>query len=166
MTVNNLPAVKIFAHPDLAFSGTPPPKMLYRAAEFVLNADLRRAFQEGEIDPEQVKSLLEEAQYEGVALDSSSLEYTLRGTLDHLADLFLTRPGELGLLKQMDTILDLMVILPFKLNLWKVQNICHDIWQSTYPSMSEKAESGDEEAQTWIALFHAFGDKIMVKVAS
>ena len=147
-------------------SGIPPPKMLYMAAEFVLNADLRRAFHEREIDPEHIKSLLEEALFEGVALDSSSLEYSLRKTLDRMADLFLAEPENPDVPIQINGILDLMDILPFKLNLWKVQNICYDILQSTYPAQREKADRGDEDARAWIEHFHVFGDKIMVKVSS
>jgi alpha-amylase/alpha-mannosidase (GH57 family) len=145
-------------------SGIPPPKMLYMSAEFVLNASLRRAFEKSEIDAEDIKSLLEEAQFEGVALDSSSLEYTLRKALDHMADLLLTKPDNLEILKRVNANLDLMDILPFTLNLWRIQNICYDILRSAYPKMKIKSEQGKAGALEWIDHFHILSNRVLVKI--
>ncbi|MBW2722119.1 MAG: DUF3536 domain-containing protein, partial [Deltaproteobacteria bacterium] len=66
-------------------TGSPPPKAFYVAAELVLNADLHQTFQDDNLDLNRIEHLLEEAQLEGVSLDSTSLEYSFRKALERLA---------------------------------------------------------------------------------
>jgi hypothetical protein len=65
-------------------SGVPPPRALYAAAEVVLNADLRRAFENEELSPQHIDPLLDESGSEGISLDEETLEYALRGSLEPL----------------------------------------------------------------------------------
>ena len=66
--------------------GTPPPRALYSPAEFVLNAGLRRAFEQEVFDFELIESLLEEAKLAGVTLNSASLEMVLRRRIEKAAE--------------------------------------------------------------------------------
>ena len=157
---NHAPLIHFFKD-----SGLPPPKALTMAAEFVLNASLRQAFENQEFDPELIESLLQAARNEGVNLDIATLEFAIRKKLEWIAEQLLSNPTGLPQLQQMDSAVNLLRSLPFQVNLWKVQNVCYDILQSTYPHLTTKAEQGDETAREWINQFRALGEKLSLKVA-
>lgn len=145
-------------------SGVAPPKPLYMAAELVLNASLRRAFEDEELHPELIGTYLEEAEMEGVSLDENTLEYALRKSLERMGERLLASPTGLDLLQKLEAGVSLLGSLPFQVNLWKVQNICYDMLQNAYPGFRETAEKGDESASEWVDLFRALCEKLSIWV--
>lgn len=145
-------------------SGAPPPKALYAAAEFVLNAGLRRAFENEELSPEAIETFLDESRSEGISLDEDTLEYALRGSLERMVERLFASPKELGLLKRLNEAVGMLRSLPFQVNLWKVQNVFYDLAQTVYPELREKAHQGDEDAREWVACFTLLGGKLSVRV--
>ena len=145
-------------------SGVSPPKPLYVAAELVLNASLRGAFEDEELDPELITTFLEEAEVEGIFLDADTLEYALRKSLERLADRLLANPSELHLLQRLVAGIGLLGSLPFQVNLWKVQNISYDLYQKVYPELRKRAEKGDETAGEWIGIFKRLGEKLSIRI--
>ncbi len=144
--------------------GIPSPKAFYSTAEFVLNSNLRRAFENRELDPERIRTLLGEAKLEGVRLDEDTLEYTLRRTIERMANELLLNPSEISLLQSLNAVLDLTRSLPFTVNLWKPQNAYYEIVQTGYPEFRGRAEQGDEYARTWVGLFTSLGEKLSIRV--
>jgi alpha-amylase/alpha-mannosidase (GH57 family) len=144
--------------------GTPAPKALSAAAEIVLNAGLRRAFEDEEFDPKSIEDLLEEAMGEGITLDSTVLEYAFRKNLERMAELFRTNPSDLLLLKNIESAVNLVSALPFQVNLWKIQNDYHEVLQGVYAEFKGKAEHNDKEAREWLEHFKKFGEKLYVLV--
>ena len=144
--------------------GTPPPKVLYSAAEFVLNAGLRRAFEQEILDFELIESLLEEAKLAGVTLHAASLEMVLRRRIEKVAERLSANPKEHRLLKEMRTVIDILSSLPFKVNTWKVQNICHEMLQSTYTNLQKRAETGEESLREFVNDFVALSKKLSIRV--
>jgi alpha-amylase/alpha-mannosidase (GH57 family) len=144
--------------------GTPAPKALYAAAEIVLNASLRRAFENEEFDPGTINDLLEEARGEGITLDATILEYAFRKNLEHMAELFRNNPSDLLLLKNIESAVNLVSALPFQVNLWSIQNYFYEILQGVYVKFKGKDEQGDEEAKEWIEHFKKLGEKLYVRV--
>ena len=144
--------------------GMPAPKALYAAAEIVLNAELRRALEGADLDPGAVEALMEEAKEEGITLDSNTLEYTYRKNLEGMAELFLNKPSDLALLKNMETAVNLVGTLPFQVNLWKIQNCFYEVLQGIYSEVQGKAGQGDETAREWIEHFRNLGEKLYVLV--
>jgi alpha-amylase/alpha-mannosidase (GH57 family) len=145
-------------------SGIPPPKPLYLAAELVLNASLRRAFQDEELDPDLIKALLKEAEVDGIPLDADTLEYALRKSLERVGDRLLASPLELPLLQKMEAAMGLLDVLPFQVNLWKIQNICYDLSQNVYPDVQQKAARNDKTAGQWMASFRTLSEKLSIMV--
>ena len=148
----------------LGDSGIPPSKALYAAAEVVLNADLRRAFENEELSPELIDPLLEESRSQGVSLDEETLEYALRRSLERMVDRLATSPTELDSLKKLNGAVDILSSLPFQVNLWKVQNVFYDLLQTAYPGLREQADRGDEKARNWVRNFISLGKKLSVRV--
>ncbi len=144
--------------------GIPSPKAFYSTAELVLNSNLRKAFENGEIDTERVKILLNEAKSEGVALDSDTLEYALRKSIERMTGELLVDPSEVFLLQRLNAVLDLTSSLPFEVNLWKPQNDFYGVLQTVYPDYRDRAEKGDEIATNWVRLFTTLSDKLSIRV--
>jgi alpha-amylase/alpha-mannosidase (GH57 family) len=144
--------------------GTPAPKALYAAAEIVLNAGLRRAFENEHFDPASIEELLEEAKVEGITLDSDILEYAFRKNLERMADEFRKNPSEPLVLKNLETAVNLVSSLPFQVNLWTIQNCFYEISQGVYVEFKGKAEQGDKKAREWLKHFRKLGEKLYVRL--
>jgi Domain of unknown function (DUF3536) len=141
----------------------PLPKAFYTAAEFVLNGYLRRALEQQEIDAERVKTLLETAKLEGVVLDHATLEFAYRHNLERMMEQFAANPL-MNLAQQVDSAASLIHALPFRVDLWKIQNAYYLLLQNSYPTMHRQKERGDRTAQAWVEYFEALGKKLAVKV--
>jgi hypothetical protein len=141
----------------------PLPPAFHAAAEFVLNGYLREILEREAIDTERVLSSLEAAKFEGVRLDTATLEFAYRQNLQQLTERFVADPSEerLTLLSNAVSLLD---DLPFSVNLWKVQNGYYQALQTVYPKMVERCGRGDERAQAWINSFKKLGYRLAVKV--
>lgn len=144
--------------------GGPLPKALYTAAEFVLNASLKQAFQEEALDLEGIENLLDLIRLEEVSFDADTLEMAIRRRMERMAEEFLQSPAELPLLQRLDEVAALVKRLPFELNLRKIQNTYYNMLQDAYPGLRGRAEQGDERAQEWVHHFRNLGDKLSVYV--
>jgi alpha-amylase/alpha-mannosidase (GH57 family) len=140
----------------------PLPKAYRATAGFVLNLNLRQAFEADDLDFSYINNLLEEAQVLQVELDAPSLEYALRRTLERLAERFRDHLSELPFLQSLDEALALAAALPFEVNLWKVQNIYYEQLHTTYPQWRHRASQGQAEAQSWVERFAAMGGKLAI----
>ena len=145
-------------------SGIPPPKALYSAAEMVLNASLRTAFENEEFSPEPIDTLLEEVSLQGISLDTETLEFAFRRSLERMAELLSANPTDLALLERLEGAVSLLSSLPFQVNLWKVQNICYHLLEAVYPDFAVRAEQDDKEARPWIEHFKILLDKLSILV--
>jgi alpha-amylase/alpha-mannosidase (GH57 family) len=141
----------------------PLPKAFQAAAEFVLNGYLRRALEDDEIDTEQVKALLETAKFEGVPLDYATLEFSYRHNLEKMVVRFAADPTE-TMLRRLNAAATLLQHVPFRTDLWKIQNAYYGLVKSLYPNMREKKGRGDPSAEAWVQGFEALGEKLAVKV--
>jgi hypothetical protein len=142
----------------------PLPKVYRGTAEFVLNLNLREAFESEDLDRNDINNLLEEARVLQVELDAASLEYALRQTLERQAQTFRDHLSELQYLLQLNDALALADALPFEVNLRTVQNIYYEQLQSIYPQWRQRAVQGQEEAQTWVEHFAALGERLAIHV--
>jgi alpha-amylase/alpha-mannosidase (GH57 family) len=144
----------------------PPPSILYTAAQNILNATLKRSFHEGRFDRKGIAAILSEAGEEGVALDLTVLEYTLRRTMERIAGDLLQRPEDLTLLDQLGKAVDLMDLLPFRVQAWKIQNILYEIVKNRYPQMLVEAEGGKGAARRWVSAFKNVSEKLSLRLGS
>jgi alpha-amylase/alpha-mannosidase (GH57 family) len=140
----------------------PLPRAYHGTAEFVLNLNLREAFEAEDLDRDYIHNLLEEARVLQVELDAASLEYALRKTLERLAQVFRDHVSDLHFLRHLDDGLALALELPFEVNLWKVQNIYYEQLQTIYPHWCQLASQGQPEAQAWVDHFASLGEKLAI----
>ena len=144
--------------------GTPPPKALYTAAEFVLNADLHQAIQDDDLEVNRIENLLDEVQLEGIALEATSLEYSLRKALERLARRLAEEPDDFSVLEKLEKATAVVSRFPFEVNLWKVQNICYEMLQTLYRGYQRRAEEGDKQAGRWMRHFENIAANLAVRV--
>ena len=145
-------------------SGLPSPKALSMVAEFILSKSLQGAFERKSFDIGLVESLLEEAREEGVTLDAATLEFSIRKRLERMATAFSADPTDLSKLQELSSAVSLLKSLPFKVNLWTVQNICYEIFQSSYAEFRNRAENGDETAQAWVNHFKPLAESLSFRI--
>ncbi|HYP13604.1 MAG TPA: DUF3536 domain-containing protein, partial [Bryobacteraceae bacterium] len=144
---------------------TPLPKAFRTTAEYALNSHLRRAFSAENLDIERVRNLLNEVSLSGVDLDSTTLEFTLRKSVERAADRLRENPLNLTAVRALRNSVDMLDQLPFSVTLWAIQNVCYDVLQDTYPSMTSLSAQGDEKATTWVQDFRALAAKLSLRVA-
>ncbi|MFC2021726.1 DUF3536 domain-containing protein [Chloroflexota bacterium] len=144
--------------------GYPIPKSFQSAAEFILNSSLRKIISTDDMDRERLRSLLEETQTWNVELDTEGLSYLLQQTLERMMVRLVTTPDDIDTLQKLRDIAELLSGLPFSVDLWKVQNLYHDMLDSTYLDIKERAGQGDEAAKKWLDLFVFLGQQISVWV--
>jgi hypothetical protein len=107
--------------------GQPLPKVLRVTGEFVLNTQLRRAFEEEPLDLERIRTLLKVAQREQAHLDGAGLGFVLQRNLERLAERLREQPDNTQLAAQLDGAVEMARDLPFEVSLWRVQNLYYEV---------------------------------------
>ncbi len=148
----------------LADVGSPLPRVFRATAEFVINADLRRALGAERLDVPGLSALLEEAARERVPIDAETLEYLLGQRLEQFARDFAEEPGKLPRLETLRQAVDLARRFPFPVRLWPVQNALWRSLQREYAPMLERAESGVPAARAWLKSVTALAERLSVRV--
>jgi alpha-amylase/alpha-mannosidase (GH57 family) len=141
----------------------PLPKEFLSAAEFVVNKDLIRELEKEDIDAERVKTLVQAAKLEGLALDSATLEFAYRSHLERLAEKLGPAP-QLARLQQLKQTLSLIPLLPFRVNLWKIQNIYYWLSKSFYPTLRAQSGKAGTDAAAALACFEELSVILGVKL--
>jgi hypothetical protein len=149
----------------LAELGNPVPKAFNSAAEFILNSDLRRALNSDDLEVEKIRSLLDEIAAWNVELDTEGHSYLFQRSLENMMARLVVSPDDTALLNNLVAAIAMVDSLPFGVDLWQVQNLYHDILQTTYAGFRERAEKGDESAKEWLDQFAAMGQHLKVRGA-
>jgi alpha-amylase/alpha-mannosidase (GH57 family) len=111
----------------LASVGMEKPRILSLTAEFVLNANLQRELRRGDLDPDRIRPLLEQARAEEVHIDRPGLGYTLQKSLTRMMQRLRSEPEDIDLLNRVCRAAELARSLDLPVNLWRVQNLYFEI---------------------------------------
>jgi alpha-amylase/alpha-mannosidase (GH57 family) len=134
-----------------------PLNTLAPATEFVINAELRKQFENGHLDAERVKSLLAEAQASNAALETDTLAFAVKKHFDRLSDELSKSPEDLDVLERFRNSAALLQLFPFGVNLWKPQNIYEQLQARIFPEMKSR---GDEKSKIWTEKFLRLGERL------
>jgi hypothetical protein len=85
----------------------------------------------------------------------------LRKSLERSFNRLLQSPTDLGLLKRLTDLIELVRTLPFDVNLWKVQNVYYQLLQTVYPVLRA---GNEDEARAWTAQFEQLGELLSFAV--
>ncbi len=141
----------------------PLPKEFLSAAEFVVNKDLCRCLEQEDIDLDRAKSLVQAAKFEGLALDTATLEFAYRNNLERLAAKLGQAPNS-ATLQQLNQALSLISLLPFWVNLWKIQNIYYRLSKSFYPKLRAQNQQNGGNGAAALTCFEELAVKLGVKI--
>ena len=75
--------------------------------------------------------------------------------LNVLMQQFQRRPQNLGLLRKILSLLELLKDLPFAVNLWKVENLYYQTSKATYPELVSSGAVPAEWSNDFLKLGHA-----------
>ena len=141
----------------------PLPKEFLSAAEFVVNKDLCRSLEKENIDLDRVRNLVQAAKLEGLALDSATLEFAYRNNLERLAEKLSQAPAP-ATLQQLNRALSVISLLPFWVNLWKIQNIYYRLSKNFYPKLKAQNHKDSSAGATALTCFEELATKLGVQI--
>jgi hypothetical protein len=141
----------------------PVPRALAAAAEYVLNASLKREFEENILNLSRIQNLVDAAKRHGVALEGPMLELTIRNRMERIAEGLGKLPSDLDRLRELDALANLLPLFPFEVNLRIVQNIYFQILREVFPVLQKKARRRYKTAVQWTTLFKSLGVKLGVR---
>jgi hypothetical protein len=141
----------------------PLPEALLSAAEFILNADLRRELSRESLDVERITGLLDDARGWNITLDNEGLGYLLRRTLEKMMTRFASTSEDLDLLKNLVASVTLVRSVSLAVDLGKVQNLYYEMLRTTYPRLQKKAQQGNEATVEWNSQFISLGEKLSIR---
>jgi len=142
-------------------SGMPLPRDLRASAESALNGLLRDAFAAGDPEPDQVDRVLKETRTLGIALDAAALGFVLRKRIESMAEVVAADFTDIHSIARLQKTVALVRSLPFPVDLWWAQTLCHKWIGEVYGNFLSKAESGDKDAQDWTEQVAALSEQLM-----
>ncbi len=143
----------------------PVPRAFLLSAEYVINAELRRAFDADTLNLSRARSLMDQATEFKLQLDHAGLAFAVQHSLERLALRFRAQPDDIATLEQLADLAAAANSLPFEIDRWQVQNIYYDMVQNLYPGRRDRARIGDDDAMRWLDLFATVGDQLAVAIA-
>jgi hypothetical protein len=144
--------------------GIPLPQALRGAADVVLNKQLRKAVEFETLDLTSVQALLDEVKDWQVEVDALDLGFSLKKTIDRIAEMLQAEPENLPLLQKLDEVVGVAQTLPLDVDYWKTQNIYFELLRTSHPRMLQAAAQGDRNAKTWLLYFSLLGDKLHANI--
>lgn len=147
----------------LKSTSIPLPRPLHTAAEIDLNSSLARAFKADIFNLDYINLVLSEANMLNIVLDSEGLGFELKRRAERVAETLQRNPLELRYLQELDATATVARMVPFEVNLWKVQNIYYRLLNTSYQTIHKLAEKGNETMQQWVSHFDALGDKLRMR---
>jgi alpha-amylase/alpha-mannosidase (GH57 family) len=144
--------------------GTPLPAAFRAIADFMVAADLGRALEDLDADPQELERRLQEASQLGVTLDAGGLACALEQALTALVLRLREHPDEPSLLARAAGRAALARSAPFPVDLWRAQNLCHELRETVYLPRREAAGAGDQAASAWTDLFRQLAERLSIRV--
>jgi len=138
-------------------TGYPVPRRFLATAEVALNLELQKAFAASTLDVGKITDVIEAIRLWNVHLDEIDLEFLIRRRLEKTMSDVLGNPRETNHLAEAKRLMELVVLLPFDVNVWQAQNLFHTLVHTSYPEYLAKTASGERGAARWLELFTALG---------
>ncbi|MGZ8797337.1 MAG: DUF3536 domain-containing protein [Thermoanaerobaculia bacterium] len=140
--------------------GIPVPKVLKTAAEFDLNVQLRKLLEQDNPPLAEIESRLREASDEMVSVNETTL-MTLQQAIERAAARFFQAPNAIDRLESYDSLVSITRAAQLPVNLRQPQNMYYEMKRSMRPVIAADNEES-REAQQWLALFDALGEKLSI----
>jgi alpha-amylase/alpha-mannosidase (GH57 family) len=138
--------------------GIPLPARFQMAVDFTLHEDLLAALSADEPNASQVEAILERVRQTGIPLDTVTLEFAFRRTVERAARNFESDPLDMEKLRRFSSVVGLGPRLPFSTNLWAAQNIYHRARRAHSEAPATKRAAHD--LSSWRPAMDALGGRL------
>ena len=138
------------------------PRPFLVAAEYILNVDIKKVFEEEALDVEKLRKLINEAEKWRIKIDTTTIGFVVSSWVNFIMKRLYQQPEDLQLFEKIDNTLEVLRPLSLSLDLWKAQNKYFSIGKNSYNTMKEKAANGDSLAKSWIESFFKLGNYLNV----
>ena len=147
-------------------TGMPVPKAFSTAAEFTFNAELRRAFQAAPVDLDRIQAIIREVANWSAAIEPVELEFIVRHCVENMME-DLDRDGtDISLVIALQSVMELIRLLPLEINYWYVQNMYHRLSRTRYREVVLRADAGDADAAQWVGAFKYLGEMLFFNISA
>jgi alpha-amylase/alpha-mannosidase (GH57 family) len=143
----------------------PLPKPLMVAAEYIVNMDLKRAFEGEDLDTEKLEGLINEAKKWSLEIDKGTIGFVATSWLNTRMEKLHQQPEDVASLEKIEKVLQHLKSLSVEPDIWKPQNECFLIEKKHYRAMKERAAKGDDVAKRWVEVFPQVCSHLTVKVS-
>ncbi|UCH81036.1 MAG: DUF3536 domain-containing protein [Nitrospiraceae bacterium] len=140
------------------------PRPFVAAAEYIINADLKKMFEEETFDKVRLKRLIDETSRWSVRIDSTTMGFKVTTWINTSMERFSKKPDRAELPERIIDALEILKPLLLSLNLWKAQNMYFAVSQDFFRDMKEKADQGDESSKQWVGSFIKLGNYLNIKI--
>lgn len=140
--------------------GIPVPKVLQTAAEFDLNVQLRKLLEDENPPLAEIDARLREAVDERVSLDDMTT-MALQQAIERAATRFRESPNDLDRLETYESLVSIVRGAQLRVNLRLPQNTYYTMRSTVRPAIAADSTQS-REAQRWLELFDALGEKLSI----
>ena len=147
-------------------TGMPVPASFMTAAEFVFNLDMMREFERKDVSLIRIRQLLSNISRWSIPLETVELEFLIRKQLERLMETFSSKPSEYKILLRIQSLLEIIRLLPMEVNFWHSQNIYYRMAQCAYREILVKSMVGDEESTKWVEAFNRVGEMLFFNLSA
>ncbi len=142
--------------------GMPIPRPLEAAAGAVLVRDLRRLLTAAPPDPAAVASVIEQAQRVGLTLEATALQLAIKEMAERIVERLRSTPDDLGVFGGMEATLDTILMMPFRVDLWEVQNEYFEFIERSGGLLTPGTDT-DRDGTAWRERLASLGKKLGVR---
>jgi alpha-amylase/alpha-mannosidase (GH57 family) len=142
----------------------PLPPVFKTTVEVILNADVRRVFEEEHLNLDELQRLADEVERWQVKLDTETVGYAVIKKLNSLMKQFVANPMNTERLRYINEVFRLVKTLPLQPDVWMVQNMYFSVGDKYFKQMQEAANRGESISQKWVKYFAELGDKLEVSI--
>ena len=143
----------------------PIPKPLLVTAEYTVNYDLKRIFENNEVSLEKLENLINEVKKWPLDIDKTAIGFVASSWINSIMTKLNQYPEDIELISKIVDVIKLLRQLPLELDIWKAQNIYFTIGMNLFINMKERAGKGDDFTRKWVEAFRKLGYYLKVKVS-
>ncbi len=140
-----------------------PPAFL-TAAKFAIHLQIRRALEQPDPDLKSMRLGFAEAETLALDLDTLSLEYAWQGALERVAKQLAANKDDVSRLNKLTDMAKFATNLDFPVDLWRVQNVCYGLIQSTLEAGPLAGQPDAAARDIWIRAFVRLADTVFIDV--
>jgi alpha-amylase/alpha-mannosidase (GH57 family) len=123
------------------------PRPFLAAAEYIINTDVKKIFDEEAPDTEKLKRLIDETKRWLIKIDEATIEFKASSWVNSALEKLEKQPDDRKFILVIENTLNCLTPLNLSLNLWNAQNIYFDISRKFGDEMKEKSKNEDPSCE-------------------